>query len=189
MLGCIHSHPGPHAACRPRVGHCWFPKHQVRFLILTQYCLHVPCWPSHFTARRYLRSFQVKEMWLLMRGYLLLIVLLSMYFFSLFYWCSNTVVSILPPPLSLTLPTPTSHPQSHLPLGSVHGSLIHVHLRPFPFFPTLFPSPLPSGYCQFIVECNVSAIFFLPVVLLIRFHLKVRSYGICPSPPGLLHLA
>ena len=42
-------------------------------------------------------------------------------------------------------PTYTHLPPSITPLpSSMHGSLIHVHLCPLTFFPTLFSSPLPS---------------------------------------------
>ena len=59
-----------------------------------------------------------------------------------------------PPPL-LPSPTHPHFPPSILPhFGFVHGSFIHVLWWPFPFFPPLFPSPLSSGYCQFILNSN-----------------------------------
>ena len=66
--------------------------------------------------------------------------------------------------LITTFPHPThTHLSPSIPpcLGSVHGSLIHVNLHPFPFFPMLFPFPLPSGHCQFVVDFNVSGYIWL----------------------------
>ena len=60
------------------------------------------------------------------------------------YSCLHFPTNTFPRPIHTHLP-PSIPPA----FGSIHGSLIHVHLRPFPFFPTLFPSPLPSSYCQF----------------------------------------
>ena len=60
---------------------------------------------------------------------------------------------------STTFPCPTHphlSPSILLPFGFVHGSFTHVHLQPFLFFPTLFAFPLPSGYCQFVLNFSVS---------------------------------
>ena len=88
-------------------------------------------------------------------------ILMEQYCFFYFYCCSSTVVSIFPPPLSPALLTPTSHPQSFPPFGFVHGSFIHVPWRSFPFFSPLFPSPLPSAYCQFVLYFHVSGSILL----------------------------
>ena len=91
----------------------------------------------------------------------LLVVML--YFIFLFLLCLNTVVSIFPPPLSPALPTPTSPHQSHPRLGSINGSLIHVHLCPLPFFPTNFPFPSPLVTISLLSISMSLTIFCLPV--------------------------
>ena len=87
-------------------------------------------------------------------------VFVKLFFFKIFFYCcSITVVSIFPLPLSLTPPTPTSHPHS---FGFVHGSFIHVPGWLFHFFPSLLLSSLPSGYCQLVLYFNVSGyIYFM----------------------------
>ena len=89
-------------------------------------------------------------------------------------------------------PTTPPHPSyPHLPpltpphLGFVHVSFIVVPENPSPFS----PSHLPSGYCPFVLFNISGYIFACLFVLLIRFHLKVRSYGICFLLLGLFHLA
>ena len=87
---------------------------------------------------------------------------------------------------------PLKHPPppSILPLfGFVHSSFIHVPLtRPFPFLPLLSPYPYPSGYFSlfFLPLCLI--IFWL-LVLLIRFHLKVRSYDYLSFTAWLISLS
>ena len=96
--------------------------------------------------------------------------------------------SPFPPPFP---PQPSPPPSPHpTPLGFVHVSFIVVSVNPSPFSP-IIPSHLPSGYCQIVLHFNVSGYILLAClfVLLIRFQLKVRSYGICLSPPSLFHLA
>ena len=74
----------------------------------------------------------------------------------LFYCCSITVVPIFSPLLSSALLT-YPHLPLHLP-PSVPHPIIFVHLSfihvpwPFPFFPPLSPSPIPSVYCQFFIS-------------------------------------
>ena len=94
--------------------------------------------------------------------------------------------------LSPFFPCPT-HPHLQLSILSlfdfVHGFFIHVPWLPFPFFPC-YPLPSSPGYCQFVLYFNVSGYILLPCLFcLFRFHLKVRSYGIFLSLPGLFHLA
>ena len=55
-------------------------------------------------------------------------------------------------------PPPTLNPS---PFGFVHGSFTHVPWRPFSFIPMLSPSPLPSGYYQFVLYFNVPGYIFL----------------------------
>ena len=89
----------------------------------------------------------------------------------------------LPPQISPP-PSPVSIP----PLVIVHVSFIVVPVNPS-HFPPIIPSPLPSGYCQIVLNFNDWLYLACLFVLLIRFLLRVSSYGICPSPPGLFHLA
>ena len=87
-----------------------------------------------------------------------------------------------------TLPQPNSSPSpaSTLPLGFFHVSFIVFLENPSPHYP--FPPPF-----WLLLDCSLLqylwwyfVCFFL---LLIMFQLKVRSYGICLSLPGLFHLA
>ena len=73
----------------------------------------------------------------------------------LFYCCSSIVVSISPPQISPSHPSPplTLDPT---PFGFVLVSVIQVPWWPFPIFSPLSPSHLPSGYCQFVLYFNVS---------------------------------
>ena len=72
----------------------------------------------------------------------------------LFYYCSNTVVSLFPPPLSPAPPLPHSILP---PFGFIHGSFLHVPWWQFPFFSPLFPSP---GNCQFFLYFMSLVIFY-----------------------------
>ena len=92
------------------------------------------------------------------------------------------------------LPIPLPHrsqthlpPVSTLPFDFVHVSFLVVPENPSPHCP--FPTPfwLLLG-CSLQLQC-LWLYFVCFFLLLIRFQLKVRSYGICPSPPGLFHLA
>ena len=85
--------------------------------------------------------------------------------------------------------THSCFPPSNLPpspFGFVHVSFIHVPWWSFLYYPSP-PSSLDTVNLFFIsMLCLYLACLF---VLMIRFHLQVRSYGICLSPPGLFHLA
>ena len=81
-------------------------------------------------------------------------------------------------------PTPQSYPSLALSMGPLYmflddSSPFCLHYCPSPF-------PLVTVSLFFI---SMSLVIFRLLVLLIMFQLKVRSYGICPSPPGLFHLA
>ena len=110
-------------------------------------------------------------------------------FFS-FYCCSGTIVSVFP----FTTPLHPSHPHfppSILPppFGFVHVSFIHVPENPSLFSPC-YPHPTHLwllSVCS-LFQCLWFYFTYL-FVLLIRFYLQVKSYGICPSLPGLFHLA
>ena len=75
--------------------------------------------------------------------------------------------------------TPLHHSQTHFPplilrpFGFVHVFFIHVPKNPSFFPPSpIIPSQLPSGYCQFVLNFNVSGYILLAFfLLLIRFHL------------------
>ena len=89
-------------------------------------------------------------------------------------------------------PSPPSPPHSHSPSPHSCPCLWVIHTcsltSPFPFFlPLSTSSPLWSLSVCPLFPC-LWFYFAHLFVLLIRFHLKVRSYGICLSPPGLFHL-
>ena len=79
--------------------------------------------------------------------------------FLFFYCCSSTIVSIFTPPLPR--PTQPCFPPSNLhPLALSMCPLCMLLDRPSPIFPHC-PSPIPSGYCQFVLYFNVSGLLFL----------------------------
>ena len=98
--------------------------------------------------------------------------------FFLIYSCSITVVPIFPPYYSLPYSLPTFHIQTSPPPGEFfHGSLIHVPWpNPSPSIPR-FP-PLHPLWSLSVLYFHVSGSIPL-TVMSIRFHLQVRSYGIC----------
>ena len=107
-------------------------------------------------------------------------------FFFNFYCYSITVVYLFSPSLHPTPAKPTSLPTSTFPLDFVHVSFIIV-----PAFPSSHcPHPTPPWP---LLDCSQPQCLWLYFVcfflLLIMFQLRVRSYGICPSSPGLFHLA
>ena len=108
-------------------------------------------------------------------------------FIYLFIYCSNIVVSIILPPLSPAITTPTS--QYYPPLALSMGPLYMFLDKHSPSFPCYSP-PQPLWLLS---VCSVFQYLWFDFaclfVLLIRFHLQVRSYGICLSLPGLFHLA
>ena len=116
-------------------------------------------------------------------------ILVFVFFFFFFYCCSSTVVSISPHLIPSTPLLPASHSQYYpiwlCPCVLYTCSLTSLHL----FSPT---SPLFHPLCLLSV-CSLFQCLWLYFaclfVLFIRFHLQVRSYGICLSLPGLLHLA
>ena len=61
-------------------------------------------------------------------------------------------------PLPHPFPSPTA---ILLPFGFVHVSFIYVPWWPFPYFPPLPFSSLPSGCCQFVLYFNVSGYILL----------------------------
>ena len=100
-----------------------------------------------------------------------------------FYCCSSTVVSIFTPPRPLPSLSSTLQPT---PFGFIHVSFIHVSWGPTPIIFLLLPLWLMSD-CH-LFQC-LWLYFACLFVLLIRFHLQVRSYGISLSLLGLFHLA
>ena len=112
----------------------------------------------------------------------------SFYIFFLNYFIVFQVQLLVFTPHHSPQPQPNSPHSlaSSLPLGFVPVSFIIVLENSSPHC----PFPLPSGYCQIILNFSVSGyILFAFFLLLIMLQLKVRSYGIYPSPPGLFHLA
>ena len=94
-----------------------------------------------------------------------------------------------PPQLPPVPANPTSNPGSY-PLWLCPCVLYTGSLMTLLLFSPIIPSHLPSGYCESVLYFSVSGYMLLACLFcLIRFHLQVRSYGICPSLPGLFHLA
>ena len=83
-----------------------------------------------------------------------------LFFPTFFHCCSSIVVSIFPPPLPFTPAIPTSHPWScpHLVLSMCP---LYMFLKTLLPFPPIIASYLPSGYCPFVLNFNVSAYIFL----------------------------
>ena len=74
-------------------------------------------------------------------------------------------------PLPNIPPTPTSYPQSYLPLALSMCPLYMLLDKPSPFCPVK-PSLFPSGYCQLVLNFQSFWFCFACLfVLLIRFHL------------------
>ena len=95
----------------------------------------------------------------------------------------------LHPPLPPTPPIPTSHPWSYSPLALSMGPLYMFLDNPSPLPPIIL---LPSSLWLLSVYSlsQYPWLYFASLfVLLVMFQLKVRSYGICLSPPGSFHLA
>ena len=119
---------------------------------------------------------------------------LSLIFFSFFCFCpffngcSSTVFCLSTHPSPLPQSSPPPSPVSTL-LCYCTYVLYNCSCKPFTLFPH-YPLPSPvwslSAFSQFQCLWLYFACLF---VLLIRFQLKVRPYGICLSPPGLFHLA
>ena len=84
------------------------------------------------------------------------------------------------PSQPILLPSPTSI----LPFDLVLVAFIVVPVIPSPHY------PLPTPF-WLLLDCSSLQCLWLYFVcfflLLIMFQSKVRSYGICPSPPGLFH--
>ena len=90
----------------------------------------------------------------------------------------------LPPPQPSLPPSPVS-----TPLVFVHVSFIVVPVVPSPFS-LHYPLPSPLWLLSVCSSFQCLWLYFAYwFILLIRFHLKIRSHGICLSLPGLLHLA
>ena len=107
-------------------------------------------------------------------------------FFKLNFYCySITVVCLFSPSLHSTTAKPTSLPYLHPTPGFCPCVLYSSVWEPFS--PLSLPlSPLAIVTLLTSMSLVIFCVLFL---LLIMFQLKVRSYGICPSPPGLIHLA
>ena len=77
------------------------------------------------------------------------------------------------------------------PTSTISPNFVHVSFIIVPAIPSSHcPHPTPPWP---LLDCSQPQCLWLYFVcfflLLIMFQLRVRSYGICPSPPGLFHLA
>ena len=106
--------------------------------------------------------------------------------FKLFYCCSITVVCIFSPPLYPTPAKPTSLPCFHPPPWFCPCVLYSSSWKPFS--PLSLP-PSPLAIVRLFLTSMSLVIFCLLFSFVDYVPVKVRSYGICPSPPGLFHLA
>ena len=107
-------------------------------------------------------------------------------FFLIFIVIQLQLSAFSPHPSTPPHPNPPPSPASTLPLDFVHVSFIVVPVNPSPLYP--LPTPLWAWPDCSQLQC-LWLYFVCFFLLLIMFQLKVRSYGICPSPPGLFHLA
>ena len=89
-----------------------------------------------------------------------------------------------PPP-----PIPTSHPWTY-PLWLCLWVLYTCSLMTFSLFPPIISLPLPSGYCQFILNFNVSGyilfacfVFFLFKYILLIMLLQLSHFPLYSPPP------
>ena len=114
---------------------------------------------------------------------------LSFFNFLKKFYCSITVVPIFPPFLSPAILTP-SHTKSSPPSCCPCPWVLFTCSLTWTF---LFSPLSPSSLLWSLSVCSLFPrlwFYFAHLfVLLIRFHLQVRSRGICLSPPGLFHLA
>ena len=89
------------------------------------------------------------------------VLLLLLLFWNTFYCCSSTVVSIFTSSWPPAPPIPTSHPRTYrlwlCPCVLYICSLMVLSLCS----PIITSSPIPSGYCQFVLHFNVSGYIFL----------------------------
>ena len=90
-----------------------------------------------------------------------------------------------PHPSTRPQPNPPPSPAETVLFGFVHVSFIVVPETLSP----VSPPHSPLAIVRLFLTSMSLVIFCLLFLLLIMFQLKVRSYGICPSPPGLFHLA
>ena len=83
-----------------------------------------------------------------------------------------------PPPIPPTPAIPTSHPWSH-PHLVLSMCPLYLFLKTLPPFPTIIPSHLPSGYCQFVLNFNVSG--YILFACLFCWLAKCWKQPKCPS--------
>ena len=76
-------------------------------------------------------------------------------FFNFFYCCSSTVVCLFPLSLPRTSAIPTPHTWSY-PSLVLSKCPLYMFLKILPLFPSIIPLDLPSGYCQCVLNFNVS---------------------------------
>ena len=108
------------------------------------------------------------------------------YLFLIFIIIQLQLSAFYPHPSTPPQPNPSPFPTAALVLDFGHVSFIIV-----PYNPSThchLPTPLWLLSVCSLIQC-LWFYFAHLFVLLIRFHLQVRSYGICLLPPGLFHLA
>ena len=107
--------------------------------------------------------------------------------FVVFYWCSSTLVCLSPSPLLPSHPHLSCLTRPNLDLCMCP---LYLFLKTVHHFPPFICPPCPLWLLTVCSSFQCLWLYFACLfVLLIRSHLKVRSYGICLSPPGLFHLA
>ena len=110
-------------------------------------------------------------------------VFLNLILFFIVVQVQFSAFSPTSPHLALPTSLPCFHPPCYCPCV-----LYNCSCKPFNLFPcNPLPSPLWSLSACAQFQC-LWLYFACLFIFLMRFLLKVRSYGICPLPPGLFHL-
>ena len=123
--------------------------------------------------------------------FLFIYLFFSILFFNLFFIVIQLqLYAFSPLPSSPPQLNPPPSPTLTIPPNFVHVSFIIVPAIPSSHCPHPTP-PLATARLFPVSHCSqcLWLYFVCFFLLLIMFQLKVRSYGICPSPPGLFHLA
>ena len=113
-------------------------------------------------------------------------------FFFFFFFLIKHFFNVVQLQLSAFSPHPSISPQPNpppSPASTLHLGFVHVSFIVVPVIPSSHCPPRPQAIVRLFLTSMSLVIFCLLFLLLIMFQLKVRSYGICPSPPGLFHLA
>ena len=112
----------------------------------------------------------------------------TIFLLSFNYSCPHFSPIALPCPAHP--PYPTFNPPLPYPFGFVHRSLyMFFDLTLFLLSLLSLSPPFPSGHLVCSLFPCLWLYFVCLLVLLIRFHLQVRSYSVYLSPSGFFHLA